>query len=236
MTLFNSVQNLFKRTARQAAPARRLLLAAGLLLPLVALVPFARGADEATPTAAVKAVVDTVLGILRKPDFSLAKDGATISAEIKRGFDDLAMAQSVLSTNWKNVDAAKQNEFKALLLKTIETTYLGRITVYTNETVEFRGEEVKDNRATVRSVILSKNGEIPVAYKLRKRTDGWFIYDVEVENVSMVNSYRDSYRAVYAKDGIDGLLSQMKAKIAQLEATPVSERPLDPAAAAAPAP
>lgn len=221
MSRFNPFQNLLNRSTGKFVAARRLLLAAGLALPVLALVPFARAAD-ATPTAAVKIVVDKVLEVLRKPDFTVEKDGAVISAEIKRAFDDLAMAQSVLSTNWKNVPAPKQEEFKGLLLQTIESTYLGRIEAYTNETVEFRAEEVKDSRATVKSVILSKSGEIPVNYKLRKRTDGWFIYDVEVENVSMVNSYRDSYKAIYAKDGIDGLLTQMKAKIAQLKAAPAA--------------
>ena len=215
----HSLLNLFKRSTRQFLAGRRVVLTAGMLLPLLAWLPLTQAAD-ATPTAAVKVVVDKVLEVLRKPDFTVEKDGPVISAEIKRAFDDLAMAQSVLSTNWKNVAQPKQDEFKALLLETIESTYLGRIEAYTNETVEFRGEDVKDSRATVKTVILSKSGEIPVNYKLRKRTDGWFIYDVEVENVSMVNSYRDSYKAIYAKDGIEGLLTQMKAKIAQLKYPP----------------
>ena len=127
------------------------------------------------------------------------------------------MAQSVLSTNWKNISPAQQQEFKGLLLQTIESTYIGRIKVYTNEVVEFRKEEVNENRASVDSVILSGTGNIPVNYKLRKRNDGWFIYDVEVENVSMVSSYRDTYRSIFTKDGIDGLIAQMKDKIAEME-------------------
>ena len=50
---------------------------------------------------------------------------------------------------------------------------------------------------------------------LRKRNDGrWLVYDVEVENVSMVSSYRDSYRDIVSRDGLDGLLEQMRAKAA----------------------
>ena len=76
---------------------------------------------------------------------------------------------------------------------------------------------MNENRASVDSVILSGTGNIPVNYKLRKRNDGWFIYDVEVENVSMVSSYRDTYRSIFTKDGIDGLIAQMKDKIAEME-------------------
>lgn len=204
------------RFARSTGLTRRLLLATGLMLPLLAAVP-AASAQDGTPTAAVKSVVENILAVLRKPDYNLEKDRAAISAEIRRAFDDVAMAQSVLSTNWKNISTAQQNEFKGLLLQTIESTYIGRIKVYTNESVEFRKEEVNENRASVDSVIISSSGNIPVNYKLRKRSDGWFIYDVEVENVSMVSSYRDTYRSIFTKDGIDGLMAQMKAKIAEME-------------------
>ena len=210
-----NVTRSISRLARSTGLSRRLLLATGLLLPLLLTVPAVHA--QGTPTAAVKTVVENILAVLRKPDYNLENDRAAISAEIRRAFDDVAMAQSVLSTNWKNISPAQQQEFKGLLLKTIESSYIGRIKVYTNEVVEFRKEEVNENRASVDSVILSGTGNIPVNYKLRKRNDGWFIYDVEVENVSMVSSYRDTYRSIFTKDGIDGLIAQMKDKIAEME-------------------
>lgn len=191
------------------------LLALSLLVPGL-LFTLAADAQTATPTAAVQSVVDSILVVLRKPDFDMAADRPAISAEIKRAFDDTAMAQSVLSTNWRQASPEQQNEFKALLLQTIEGTYLGRIKAYTNESVEYRKEEIRENRATVNTVIIAATGEIPVNYKLRLRSDGWFVYDVEVENVSMVNSYRDTYRDVVARDGIDSLLEQMRAKLAEI--------------------
>lgn len=212
MSLFNS--GLFRKPTLSIG--RRLLLTLGLLLPLAA-GSMAFGADAA-PGATVKTTVDAILAILRKPDFKFERDRSAISIEIRKIFDDVAMAQSVLSTNWKNLNPAQQDEFKGLLLQTIESTYIGRIKAYTNETVEFKKEELKENRASVDTFIVAKSGNIPITYKLRKRADGWFVYDVEVENVSMVSSYRDTYRGIYSKDGIDGLLKQMKAKISELEA------------------
>ena len=214
--MFTPITRSIARLANRSAVSRRLLLSAGLLLPLLGLAGVAH-AQDGTPTAAVKMTVENILAVLRKPDYSLERDRPAISAEIRRSFDDLAMAQSVLSTNWKNISADKQTEFKDLLLQTIESTYIGRIKTYSNESVEFRKEEVNENRATVDTMIISQSGNIPVNYKLRKRSDGWFIYDVEVESVSMVSSYRDTYRSIFTKDGIDGLLAQMKAKIAELE-------------------
>lgn len=172
-------------------------------------------AQTDTPTAAVESVVNEILEILRAPDFDIAKDGPTISARVKSGFDSLAMAQSVLSTSWKDATKEQQAEFEELMLKTLEHNYLGRLTAFSNETIEFKGEDVKDSRATVKSVVISSQAQapIPVNYKLRKRSDGWFLYDVEVENVSMVSTYRETYRSIVSRSGIDGLLEQMRTQL-----------------------
>ncbi len=215
--------------AAYSPPLSALLFYSFLALALI--FAFARSpqasAQTDTPKAAVETVVNKILGILRSPDFDLAKDGTTISAEIKRGFDSLAMAQSVLSTNWKDATPAQQAEFEELMLKTLEHNYLGRLTEYSNETVEFKGEDIKDNRATVNSVVISSRakGPIPVNYKLRKRSDGWFVYDVEVENVSMVSTYRETYRSIVSRDGIDGLLEQMRTQLNSPAPTTVTAPP-----------
>jgi phospholipid transport system substrate-binding protein len=194
-----------------ATPLRTALLVLGLLGTLLGS-PLA-GAQDDTPTAAVQSVVEAILAILRKPDFDMAADRPAISAEVHRAFDATAMAQSVLSTNWRDATVEQQDEFKTLLLQTIENTYIDRIQAYTNEVVEFRKEDVMENRAKVDTMIIAASGNIPVNYRLRKRHDGWFVYDVEVENVSMVSSYRDTYRSVVRRDGMDGLLEQMRTKL-----------------------
>jgi phospholipid transport system substrate-binding protein len=175
-------------------------------------------AQDGAPTAAVQSVVDAILGILRSPDYNFDADRPRIRAEIMRAFDDTAMAQSVLSTNWRQASKEQQEEFKQLLSRTIESTYIGRVRAYTNETVVYTGEDIRDQRASVNTVIKAPGGDIPIIYKLRQRNDGWFVYDVEIENVSMVSTYRETYRSVVRSAGMDGLLKQMRDKIAELEA------------------
>jgi len=186
------------------------LLALGLAL---AFAPPGQAQTD-TPSAAVRTTIDTILGILRKPDYNFEADRPAISAEISRAFDATALSQSVLSTNWRQASADQQNEFRALMMKTIENTYIGRLRVYTNESVEIRSEDTDNNRSSVSTAIITSSGDVPVIYKLRKRSDGWFVYDVEVENVSMVSSFRDTYRSIVSRDGLDGLLEQMQTKLA----------------------
>ena len=172
-------------------------------------------AQVTPPKQTVETAVNAILSILRNGDRALAATEDRIRDEISKVFDPRAMAQSVLSTNWRQASKEQQDEFQNLFMKTLENTYMGRIEAYTNEVVEFRGESIDNNRAEVDTVIVTSNTEIPINYKLRLRDDGWFVYDVEVENVSMVGSYRETYRSVVRKDGMDGLLAQMREKAAQ---------------------
>lgn len=172
-------------------------------------------AQNASPTDTVKSTVNAILEILRDDSLGQDEARAMMRQEISKAFDSRAMAQSVLSTNWRQASKDQQQEFEQLLLQTLEGTYIGRLEAYTDETVEYRNEEIKNNRATVDTVIVTDANDIPVNYKLRLRSDGWFVYDVEVENVSMVSSYRETYRSVVRKDGMDGLLAQMREKAAQ---------------------
>ena len=175
-------------------------------------------AQQSSPTATVKTTVDTILSILRKPDFNFDTDRVAIKTEVTKAFDATAMAQSVLSTNWRNATKEQQEEFRDLLLDTIENSYIDRLKEYTNESVDFRGESVNGDRATVESIVMLQSGGVPVNYKLRQRQNLWYVYDVEVENVSMVSSYRDTYRDIVRRSGMDGLLAQMRTKLEELKA------------------
>lgn len=196
---------------------QRAWMAIATVLWLALVAPLA-SAQTTSPTDSVKSVVNSILDILRDGSLSFEEARPRIRSEIQRGFDDVAMAQSVLSTNWRSASESQQDEFRQLLMRTIESTYIGRVRAYTNETVEFRSESVNGNRAAVNTVIISNSGNIPIVYQLRQRRDGWFIYDVEIENVSMVSTYRETYRSVVRRDGMDGLLQQMRDKLVELEA------------------
>jgi len=172
-------------------------------------------AQNATPMATVETTVNAILVILRNDAIGVEEARDQMRVEIGKAFDARAMSQSVLSTNWRSASEAQQAEFQNLFMQTLENTYMGRLEAYTNETVEFRKEEIDNNRATVETVILTGGNEIPINYKLRQRSDGWFVYDVEVENVSMVSSYRETYRSVVRRDGMDGLLSHMRERAAE---------------------
>ena len=176
---------------------------------------FQVSAQDGAPTETVQTTVNAILEILRDDALDQETKRDQMREKISAAFDARAMSQSVLSTNWRQASKPQQEEFQSLFMQTLEDTYMGRLEAYTNETVEFRDEEINNNRSQVDTVIVTANNEIPINYKLRLRSDGWFVYDVEVENVSMVSSYRETYRGVVRRDGMDGLLEQMRERAAE---------------------
>lgn len=171
--------------------------------------------QTSSPTERVESVVEEVLEILRSQSLTTESRREQLRNELGKVFDSRAMAQSALSTNWRNATTEQQSEFQELFRQTLENTYIGRIEAYTDETIEYRGEEINNNRATVETTIVTAANDIPVNYKLRLRSDGWFVYDVEVENVSMISSYRETYRSAVRRSGMDRLLNDMRINVTE---------------------
>lgn len=171
------------------------------------------------PKAQVEETVEAVIALLK--DKSLERDTRRdkIRKLIYARFDFQLMSQRTLSTNWKKASAEQKDRFVQLFSELLEWSYISRIEAYTNEKVEYLGEKIKKNRAQVDTFILSGGTEIPLNYRLINKGDEWFVYDVIIEQISLISNYRSSYRTIVKNDGIDGLLVQMEQKIAELKAS-----------------
>ncbi len=142
-----------------------------------------------------------------------------ISELIHARFDFRAMAQRALSTNWRKASEAERRQFVDRFSRLILASYMGRIEAYHGERIEYLEEKVKGRRAVVATEIVSDGTEIPIRYRMHLSKDGrWLIYDVVIEEVSLVRNYRSSYRDIVKREGLSGLLARMDEKLAMLEA------------------
>ncbi|MGA1740692.1 MAG: MlaC/ttg2D family ABC transporter substrate-binding protein [Pseudohongiellaceae bacterium] len=192
-------------------------LSFSLALLLSLAVPAQALAQFATPTESVQNMLDDVFSILRAPDFSLDQDKQRIDDAVSVAFDTNTIAQSALAANYRDLNAEQRAEFEELFFQILKDTYIDRLDAYTDESVEITGEEVDGNRGTVKSVVYTSNSDIAVDYSLRQRPNGWFIYDIVVEDVSLLSSYRSTYRSIIRRSGIDGLLNDIRSQAAELE-------------------
>jgi phospholipid transport system substrate-binding protein len=123
------------------------------------------------------------------------------------------MAKRSLGSEWQRRSPEEQREFVKLFTELIENAYLDNIESYDGEKVAITDEKQDKDFAEVNSKISTPKGEdIAVNYKLHQVGADWKVYDVVIENVSLVNNYRTQFNRVIARSSFDDLLRRMKEK------------------------
>jgi phospholipid transport system substrate-binding protein len=172
------------------------------------------------PTESVRTSVEAIIGILKDTGLDKPAKRDKIRGVIAERFDFRAMSQRTLATNWRKASKEEQQQFVELFAELIQNTYIGRVEAYTNEEVKYPGEKITDDRAVVDTLIVTSSKEIPVTYRLYLKGDRWLVYDVNIEGVSLISNFRNSYQEIVKKDGFSGLLAKMEEKVRELANAP----------------
>jgi phospholipid transport system substrate-binding protein len=130
-----------------------------------------------------------------------------VAAEL---FDFDEIARRALSRHWTSRSAEEQAEFTRLFTDLLERTYLGRIEAYSGERIIYLGEVVDGSFATVRSkVITRRRVETPLDYQLHLRDGRWKVYDVLIDHVSFVATYRTEFARVIQRESYAALVERL---------------------------
>lgn len=171
---------------------------------------------QTVPDALVKSMVDEVLAVI-KTNKDRRVLGEVVDKKVLPNFDFQAMTRLAVGRSWREASPAQQqaleNAFRALLVTTY-TTALSQSTG-SDQSVDVRPTAVKpaDDDVTVRTMVKdSSRKPFAVDYRLTKGANGWKVYDVAVENLSLVTNYRGSFQTEITKSGIDGLIKSLEAK------------------------
>lgn len=190
-----------------------LLLAAAIFV----LVGAANPAQAVTPREEIQSSVEKVLTILKDPNLKPESKRQERIAQLRQvifpKFDFTEMARRSLGADWQKRTPEQQKEFVKLFTELIEASYVSNLDSYNGEKVAFTGDKQDGEYAQVDTKITSNKGDdSPVSYKLRQNDGSWKIYDVVIENISIVNNYRSQFSRVIARSSFDDLLRQMKEK------------------------
>jgi phospholipid transport system substrate-binding protein len=104
-------------------------------------------------------------------------------------------------------------EFRNMLVR----TYSNSVSAYQGQTLKVlpaRGKgETSDDEATVHTQFVRPGGQpLPIDFQMRKAGDAWKVYDIVVEGVSLVLTYRSEFDALVKQQGIDGLIQALAQK------------------------
>lgn len=170
------------------------------------------------PTNELKSAIDKVVKILDDP--SLKGNGRVkerrmaIRQVANEIFDFPEMAKRALARHWQGRTGQEQEEFVRLFADLLEHTYIGKIERHGGpEQIRYGREQSDGDFAAVPTTILTKQGqEVSVNYQMVRRADGWVVYDVAVEGVSLVSNYRGQFNKIIQTSSYEELVKQLKVK------------------------
>ncbi len=170
-------------------------------------------AANLSATDAMKTTINEVLRLLRDKNIDDKKRVSALEKAVVQRFDYNEISRRVLGAEWNKLDDRQKNEFVDLFQTFLSAVYAGKVKEYAGQDVEYKGERTQDNYAEVRTKVFLKSAEIPMDYRLIKKDGEWRVYDVVVDNISLVNNYRGQFKSIISKDGYQGLLNQLRKKI-----------------------
>ncbi|TMA12466.1 MAG: ABC transporter substrate-binding protein [Deltaproteobacteria bacterium] len=154
----------------------------------------ALGVSGGIPTDNVRETVDKVLAILKDPQLQSPTKTRERREQLRQviysRFDFAEMARRSLGNYWRQRTPEEQKEFVQLFTDLLERAYVSKIEAYDDETFVYRKERRDGDFAEVNSRILTRKGEeYSLNYRHRLVDGDWKVYDVVVENISLVNNY-----------------------------------------------
>ena len=197
-------QNLFARTIFL------FLLIFGLAAP----------AQAGEPTEQMKLTIDKIIDIINDPALKDPAKDEERRTRMRRvaneRFDWREMARRSLAKHWQKRTDEEKREFVPLFTDLLEQAYMNRIENYSGDKVSYDDEKIKGKYSLVKvRIYTSKQTEIPVVYRLRKKGSQWLIYDLSIEGVSLVSNYRKQFDSVILSSSYGVLVEKLKEKVAK---------------------
>ncbi len=185
-----------------------------LLVPLLLFPALSRAAG---PTDQVRGTVDKVLAVVKNPNSrspAQKKELQTRLAEIiSPRFDFAEMAKRSLGPQWLRRSPEEQREFVKLFTALLGRSYADRIESFSSQNVVYTREVEDKDYAQVDTTVLSdKQEKVSINYKLHILDKEWRVYDLVIEDVSVVNNYRSQFNRIIARSSFEELLRRLKEK------------------------
>jgi len=200
----------------------RLRPCAAILAAVLAILS-AGEAAAGPPTDQLKGAIDRVIKVLEDPslkgDDRVAERRTAVRKIADEIFDFNEIARRALARHWQGLTDKQRAEFVALFSDLLERSYISKIELYGGEKIQYAGERMDGDTASVATRIVTKNGtEVPIDYRLLKKGDRWLVYDVNIEGVSLVSNYRTQFNKIIQTASFEDLIQKLRAKQVELTA------------------
>ena len=185
-----------------------------LLVAVISLLLFYQSAaadDKSEVEELLKNNLDAVFTVLQKKDLDQQEKNKQVVEIVTPLFNFPIMAKLSLGRKyWPGLAAEKRQRFTELFTKRLKESYLDKLTLYTDEKVIFKTPVQVKRKIKIQTELISKDNKISMLYKFHKSKHSWLIYDIEVQGVSIISTYRSQFDQALSKGTIDELLLKLE--------------------------
>jgi phospholipid transport system substrate-binding protein len=169
-----------------------------------------------TPKAQLQATVERIMEVFKtfKSAEDYPKNQGRPRQILSARFDFAEMARRSLGTQWNNLQGKqKQGEFVSAFTQFVEASYLGQMGSYRGEKIVYGRERVENKFAEVETQVVGGEGApLDVHYMLHLVGKEWRVYDIVIDQVSVVNNYRSQFNRILQTASLDELLKKLREK------------------------
>ena len=174
-------------------------------------------ATNAGPMEQLQKSVDELLRILQSqelqnPDKKTERK-QLIDKATNEIFDFREMARSSLGQTWDTLTSEEQDQFVGLFTRLIEQRYKGKLDAYDNQKIIYKKEIIKGKKALINTAVVDKDLEILIDYRLKENQGKWLVYDLKIENVSLIVNYRRDFDSIVRKEQFAGLVEKISKQL-----------------------
>lgn len=154
---------------------------------------------------------DAVVLILQNKDIEQKDKEKQISKIVTPVFDFPLMAKLALGRkHWPKFNSPQREKFTRLFTERLKRSYWEKIALYKDEKISFKPKEQKKNIIYIPSELIHQDKKVAILYKLRQVDKRWKIYDVEIQGVSILLTYRSQFDEILSRGTVEDLLSRLE--------------------------
>lgn len=176
-------------------------------------------ASKQAPDQMLRTASQEFLAEIQQQKAATNNDPAALRAVLDRRsnqyFDFDRICQLVLGQHWTRATPAQREQFARAFQRMLVRSYATAMLEAQIERIDWMPVNAAPDATdvTVRSSVVRPGAPaVPISYKLHLTQNGWKVYDVSIEGISLITNYRNSFSAVIKKNGLDSVIAQIEAK------------------------
>jgi len=167
--------------------------------------------DKKEAEEVLKGKLEQVILVLEKKELKEETKKKEIIEIVTPMFDFSLMSKLTLGKkHWPGLTKKQAGKFTELFTKRLKDSYLDKMLLYTDEKIEYKESVQVGKKVQIPTILTSKDNKISMLYKLYKSKQDWKIYDIEIQGVSLISTYRSQFDEILRSKTVDDLLLKLE--------------------------